>query len=60
MTIPKAKQYLKDVLAHRRCVPYLKHFGGIGITGQAAKFGKTLGRWPEKSVRVVLGLVNNL
>jgi large subunit ribosomal protein L17e len=60
LTIPKAKQYLKDVLAHRRCVPYLKHFGGIGRTGQAAEFGKTLGRWPEKSVRVVLGLVNNL
>jgi len=47
-------------LAHRRCVPYLNYFGGIGRTGQAKEFGKTLGRWPEKSVRVVLGLVNNL
>ena len=60
LTIAKAKQYLKDVLAHRRCVPYTKHFRGIGRTGQAAEFGKTLGRWPEKSVRIVLGLVNNL
>jgi large subunit ribosomal protein L17e len=46
LTIAKAKQYLKDVLAHRRCVPYTKHYGGIGRTGQAAEFGKTLGRWP--------------
>ena len=60
LSIPKAKQYLKDVLAHRRCVPYLNYFGGIGRTGQAKEFGKTLGRWPEKSVRIVLGLVNNL
>lgn len=60
LTIAKAKQYLKDVLAHKRCVPYTKYFGGIGRTGQAAEFGKTLGRWPEKSVRVVLGLVNNI
>ena len=60
MTIPKAKQYLKDVLAHRRCIPYTKHFRGIGRTSQAAEFGKTLGRWPEKSVKVVLGLVQNM
>lgn len=60
LTIPKAKQYLKDVLAQRRCIPYLKYFGGIGRTGQAAEFGKTLGRWPQKSVKIVLGLINNL
>jgi hypothetical protein len=36
LTIAKAKQYLKDVLRHRRCVPYTKHYGGIGRTGQAA------------------------
>jgi large subunit ribosomal protein L17e len=46
LTIAKAKQYLKDVLAHRRCVPYTKYYGGIGRTGQASEFGKTLGRWP--------------
>ena len=60
LTIAKAKQYLKDVLAHRRCVPFTKHYGGIGRTGQAAEFGKTLGRWPEKSVKIILGLVNNI
>ncbi len=60
MNIVKAKQYLNDVLAHRRCIPYLKHFRGMGRTGQAAEFGRTMGRWPEKSVKVVLGLVNNM
>ena len=35
MTIPKAKKYLNDVLAHRRCIPYTKHYRGIGRTGQA-------------------------
>jgi large subunit ribosomal protein L17e len=60
LTIVKAKQYLKDVLAHKRCIVYRKHYGGIGRTGQATQFGKTAGRWPEKSVKVVLGLVNNL
>lgn len=35
MTVAKAKQYLNDVLAHRRCIPYKKHYGGMGRTGQA-------------------------
>lgn len=60
MSVTKAKAYLKDVLAHKRCVPFTKHYGGIGRTGQAKEFGKTLGRWPEKSVKVVLGLLQNL
>jgi large subunit ribosomal protein L17e len=60
MTISNAKKYLNDVLLKRRCVPYTKYYGGIGRTGQASQFGKTLGRWPEKSVKVVLGLVQNL
>ena len=60
MTIANAKRYLNDVLAQKRCVPYTKYYGGIGRTGQASQFGKTAGRWPEKSVKVVLGLVQNL
>jgi large subunit ribosomal protein L17e len=60
MSLLQAKNYLKDVLAHNRCVPYLKYYGGIGRTAQAKEFKKTLGRWPEKSVRVLLGLVQNL
>jgi large subunit ribosomal protein L17e len=60
MSIPQAKKYLNDVLAQKRCVPYTKYYGGMGRTGQAAQFGRTMGRWPEKSVKVVLGLVKNL
>jgi large subunit ribosomal protein L17e len=60
MSLVKAKQYMKDVLAHRRCIAYKKHFRGMGRTGQATEFKRTMGRWPEKSVRVVLGLLNNL
>ena len=60
MSVVKAKQYLNDVLAHRRCIPYRKHFRGMGRTGQAKEFGRSMGRWPEKSVKVVLGLLQNI
>ena len=49
MSLVKAKQYMKDVLAHKRCVPFTKHFRGIGRTGQAAEFGKT--RWSVEELR---------
>ena len=32
----------------------------MGRTAQATEFGKTMGRWPEKSVKVILGLLQNL
>lgn len=60
MSIDKAQAYLKDVLAQRRCVPFTRYYGGIGRTGQAKEFGRSLGRWPQKSVKVVLGLLQNL
>ena len=56
----KAKQYLKDVLAHKRCVPFVRYNGHVGRTGQAKEFGLTQGRWPEKSVNIVMGLLVNL
>lgn len=43
MHLKRAIQYYKDVLAHRRCVPYLKHNGHVGRTGQAIEFGVTQG-----------------
>jgi large subunit ribosomal protein L17e len=60
LSLPKAKAYLKDVLAQRRCIPFTRYYGGIGRTGQAKEFGRSLGRWPVKSVNVVLGLLQNL
>jgi hypothetical protein len=32
----------------------------MGRTGQAIQFGLTKGRWPEKSVRIILSLLQNV
>jgi large subunit ribosomal protein L17e len=59
MLLKKAEQYLNDVLEHKRCVPFTKYEGSTGRTGQAKEWGLTKGRWPEKSVRIILGLLKN-
>jgi len=60
MLLNKARAYLQQVLDHERCVPFTKYDGATGRTGQAKEFGLTHGRWPEKSVRVILDLLTNL
>ena len=59
MLVKKAQQYLNDVLEHKRCVPFTKYEGSTGRTGQAKEWGLTKGRWPEKSVRIILSLLQN-
>jgi large subunit ribosomal protein L17e len=59
MLVKKAEAYLNDVLAHKRCVPFTKYEGSTGRTGQAKEWGLTKGRWPEKSVKIVLSLLTN-
>jgi large subunit ribosomal protein L17e len=59
MLLNDAKNYLEAVLEHKRCVPFTKYEGSTGRTGQAKEFGLTKGRWPEKSVRIVLALLKN-
>jgi large subunit ribosomal protein L17e len=59
-TLPSALQYLEDVLNHKRCVPFRRFNGGPSRTPQAKEFKASQGRWPEKSVRVVIGLLKNL
>jgi large subunit ribosomal protein L17e len=59
MLVKKAEQYLNEVLAHTRCVPFTKYEGSTGRTGQAKEWGLTKGRWPEKSVRHILSLLKN-
>ena len=44
MNLVKAQQYLKDVLAHKRCVPFAVYNGHVGRTGQAKEFGLTQGK----------------
>eukprot|EP01057_Protomagalhaensia_wolfi_P000412 Protomagalhaensia_wolfi_Nauph_80__411@NODE_1227_length_1647_cov_290_631841_g944_i0_p2_GENE_NODE_1227_length_1647_cov_290_631841_g944_i0NODE_1227_length_1647_cov_290_631841_g944_i0_p2_ORF_typecomplete_len190_score27_14Ribosomal_L22/PF00237_19/2_8e32_NODE_1227_length_1647_cov_290_631841_g944_i09831552 len=60
MNLLKAKEYLHQVLDKKRCIPYFRYKGGVGRTGQAREFGTTQGRWPQKSVRHVLDLFQNL
>ena len=60
MTVQDAQKYLKDVLAHKRCIPFTRFRGHVGRTGQAKEFGFTQGRWPTKSVKVLQGLLQNL
>jgi large subunit ribosomal protein L17e len=60
MLIKNAQSYLRQVLNHERCIPFRRYAGATGRTGQAQEFGVTKGRWPEKSVKVILSLLQNL
>ena len=57
MMVKKAEQYLKEVLEHKKCIPYTRYNHSMGRTSQALQFGLTKGRWPEKSIKIVLGLL---
>lgn len=59
MNLSDAKDYLKAVLEHRRCVPFTKFNGGVGRTAQAKEFKTSQGRWPEKSVKIMQKLLQN-
>jgi large subunit ribosomal protein L17e len=61
MQLGKAKAYLAAVIAHKRCVPFLRYNGGVGRTAQAKNEGNSIGqgRWPEKSCRLILDLLKN-
>lgn len=59
MKLSAAKKYLHAVLEKKRCIPFLKFTGCIGRTPQAKEFKATQGRWPVKSVRVLLDLLRN-
>eukprot|EP01011_Urceolus_sp_BLP5_P002065 TRINITY_DN2699_c0_g1_i1.p1 TRINITY_DN2699_c0_g1~~TRINITY_DN2699_c0_g1_i1.p1 ORF type:complete len:201 (-),score=48.30 TRINITY_DN2699_c0_g1_i1:62-622(-) len=58
MQVRKATRYLRDVLSHKRCVPY-RYQSGCGRTAQAKEFGHNQGRWPRKSVEAVIALLRN-
>ena len=59
MLLNKAEEYLKDVLEHKRCIPYSRYDHSVGRCSAAIQFGLTKGRYPEKSVRIMLNLLNN-
>ena len=58
-TLKKAYDYLQAVKEMKRCIPFRRFKGGVGRTAQAKEFGLSQGRWPIKSVEIVLGLLQN-
>ncbi|OII75112.1 60s ribosomal protein L17 [Cryptosporidium andersoni] len=59
MYLLEARRYLEDVIAKRRCVPFRRYNGGVGRTAKAREFKLTQGRFPQKSCRVLLDLLQN-
>ena len=59
MLLNKAEEYLKDVLEHKRCIPYSRYDHSLGRCSAAIQFGLTKGRYPEKSIRIMLNLLKN-
>ena len=60
MSLQEAQKYLKDIINHKRCVPFTRFRGGVGRCAQAKEFGYTQGRWPQKSVKILQSLLTNL
>merc|ERR1739848_825832 len=61
MGLYQARQYLEDVLEHKRVIVFRRFCGGVGRTAQAKNEGSTngQGRWPKKSVKILLDLLRN-
>eukprot|EP00742_Colponemidia_sp_Colp-10_P008020 GILJ01008653.1.p2 GENE.GILJ01008653.1~~GILJ01008653.1.p2 ORF type:complete len:180 (+),score=35.26 GILJ01008653.1:34-540(+) len=59
MTLRKAQQLYRQVLAKTRCIPFRRYALKVGRTAQAKEFGQTKGRWPRKSVTAMLALLKN-
>ncbi|CAD7947584.1 unnamed protein product [Amoebophrya sp. A120] len=54
-----AKKYLQAVIEKKRIIPFRRFKSGVSRDGQCNEFKTTQGRWPEKSCKVVLGLLRN-
>jgi len=59
LKLKQAQKYLNDVIEHKTAVPYRRHTGGPGRHAQAKLFGVSQCRWPEKSCRFLLDLLQN-
>lgn len=44
MSLAKAKSYLEDVMAHKRCIVFRRFCGGVGRTALAKNEGSTNGQ----------------
>jgi len=59
LSLKRAKVYLQDVINHKDCIPFRRFADDAGRCAQAKRHGATQGRWPEKSCRFVLDLLQN-
>merc|ERR1711862_839183 len=60
MTLNDARNFLNAALEKQRIIPMRKFCGSQGRHAQAKEFGLTKGRWPTKSIKIVLGLIDNM
>ncbi|SCM11468.1 60S ribosomal protein L17, putative [Plasmodium chabaudi adami] len=60
MNLLEAKKYLNAVIEKKRCVPFRRYNGGVGRTNQAKEFNHTQGRWPIKSCKFLLNVLDNV
>ncbi|EJW02134.1 ribosomal protein L22 [Edhazardia aedis USNM 41457] len=58
--IDEAIKYLNNVIQHKQCVPMRRYARGCGRTRQAREFKTQRGRWPEKSCKLFLWLLENI
>ena len=59
MKLKTAQAYLDAVIDKKRIIPFRRFRSGVSRDGQAREFKHTTGRWPEKSCKVVQGLLVN-
>jgi len=62
MKLKKAQQFLKDVINHKRAVPFRRYDGGVGRKAQGKlhkHHGSRQARFPEKSCKFILNLLKN-
>ena len=55
-----ALRYLGDVIKKKQCVPMRRYARGVGRTAQAKAFKTQRGRWPVKSAKFFIELINNI
>eukprot|EP00695_Tsukubamonas_globosa_P003280 TRINITY_DN54_c0_g1_i3.p1 TRINITY_DN54_c0_g1~~TRINITY_DN54_c0_g1_i3.p1 ORF type:complete len:179 (-),score=54.32 TRINITY_DN54_c0_g1_i3:93-629(-) len=59
MKLKQARGYLKDVMAHKQAVPFFRFTGGLSRHAQAKRWGTNVCRWPVKSCKALLTLIDN-
>lgn len=59
LNLRRAQQFLKNVLAKKEIVPFRKFTGCVGRKAQTKQHKHSQGRWPEKSARYLLDLLEN-